>query len=334
MDKNNKQDIEYRISDCFKEICRLQELEGKGQALTHKEKIWLEQICKDLDNLNDLLHRAKIKRKYEYSGRYDENGKRILEKGETVDSCNIISKSTGKDTWRLFFQLHNSEYALGVTEEIYEKNNRKIQYVESPFVEFIDVLRIRAKAYLEEPDRGHQVLFIDTLHNTLTSYDLGDIPDEYFLEAMSEIPYNKTLHDIMTTINKIPQRTWDKLRPYSKDYKNTQSIPADEITDEKKSDIKTMKKIIEDKKGDTIEDIIQLERNIKIVLTASKEKLPDKQREVFEIKRQNPDMTFKEVGQILKIKIKETTARDRYNRAIKNIKKDKRILELILNTPN
>jgi len=221
----NKKNIEYCISDCFKEICRLQELESKGQDLTPKEENWLEQIWKDLDNLNVLLHSENTKTEYKSSGcHYDENGIRILEKWETADSCNIYSKSSGKDTWRLYFQSQNSTYAIGVNEETYKKNNKKIQDAKSPFVGYIDVLRNRTEDYLNKPDRGNQGVFIvcDNTNkyiapfNILISKQLDNMPDEFFWEAISDIPYNdKTLHEIMAGFDNVPSRTWDIFRPYT-----------------------------------------------------------------------------------------------------------------------
>jgi len=279
MDKNNKKDIEYSVIDCLKKIHELLELKRKGQ-ITPKDQFWLDKISKDFLNLAELIGRRNPKTKY--------------------PKHPIMIKSGGNNTWSHFF---NMSLQLG-------------------FVEFIDVLRIRTKIYLENPDRGNQGLFIDRLHNILTSYDLGDIPDEYLKEAISEIPYNTTLNEIMEGFDKVPERTWDKLRPYSKDYIKTQSLPDDKTTDETDvSDFKTkkiIKNIIEDTTKYIIEDLIELERIYNVVLKISKEKLTDKQREVFEIKLPNPDMTFKEIEKILDIK--ESTARDRYNRAIKRLK--------------
>jgi len=169
MNIDNNKDIEYSILDCFKEICRLQEMEKKGQ-ITSKDQIWLDEIWEALNNALNLFRGENTKS----SSHYDENGKRILEKGETVNSCNIISKNTGKDTWNQFI------------------------YMLSQHSEFIDVLRNRTR--IEMKKWGNQGVFtkkenrlpLEKIHikwdSVLTSEQLGGIEEQIFWDAISEIP--------------------------------------------------------------------------------------------------------------------------------------------------
>jgi len=347
MNRDNKKDIEYSMLDTFKEICRLQDLEEKGQVLTPENKIWLEQFFKDLDNTTNLFRRRNTK----LDSHYDENGIRILEKGDTVDSCNIFSGSAGKDTWRLLFD------------------------VLSQHSEFVDVLRIRTKAYLNRPERGNYGVSIGW-DNVLKNDDLGTIPERCFKDAISEIPYNdKTLYEIMASFLKIPSDTRDKLKQHIEDmkvklistnetidekkiekltwheilqYLDTRSMPADKkkrgyskvksisidaITIDETIDETietttkgTRKDLIEHTKditGDTIEDLEKHEHTRKLIEAIVKmaiEDLSDKEFEIIKIKYlSNVERTNEQIAEMLNIT--ESTATKRINKAIEKIRK-------------